>query len=140
MLKRTLGLGRHRVLVTRSVPQTVLDRLDSFFDVELHKDSRPLTPDALLERLRDKAGVLSTEHDTIDAAMVAELKLLKTVSNMAQRYDNLDIAALTRAGIMVANVPAASRAAENLVASFGFGRLGGKPADLVNPELLCDCC
>jgi hypothetical protein len=32
------------------------------------------------------------------------------------------------------------RAVENLLAAFGFGRLGGRPPDLLNSEMLCDCC
>ena len=150
MLKFSVGLGRHRVLVTQPVSQAVLDRLDCFFEVDLYSDDRPLTRDALLDRLLEKAGVLATADDTIDAAMIPQLRSLKAVCSTSTRHDQLDVPALTQAGVMVTTSPthlnladketAALRAAENLIAAFGFGRIGGKPADLVNPELLCDCC
>lgn len=150
MLKLSLGLGRHRVLVTRCVAQDVLDKLDRFFEVELCEQVLPLTRDELLARLKEKAGVLATCTDTIDATMIAQLRSLKAVCTMASTCENLDIPALTQAGIMVTNAPGgtgsdahhdqALRAADNLIAALGFGRIGGKPANLLNPELLCDCC
>lgn len=150
MLKLSLGLSRHRVLVTRCVEQDVLEKLDRFFEVEHYQHARPLTRDELLARLKEKAGVLATGNDTIDAEMIAQLRSLKAVCTMAVSCENLDMHALTQAGIMVTNAPAdgggdtahakALRAADNLIAAFGFGRIGGKPANLLNPELLCDCC
>ncbi|MES2536380.1 MAG: hypothetical protein V4632_10970 [Pseudomonadota bacterium] len=142
---------RHRVLITHPVAADVVEKLDRFFIVDHHTDAQELAPDELFARLKDKAGVLSTQNDWIDAAMIRQLRSLKVVSNMAEAYDNLDLEALTQAGIMATNAPGAAdteatpgimanRAADNMIAAFGFGRIGGRPPNLLNPELLCDCC
>ena len=67
--------------------------------------------------------------------------------------DDIDLDACSRAGVMVTNTPdlgtgveAEQRmmliAADNLVAAFGFGRIGGIPANLVNHDVRCllGCC
>lgn len=157
MLKLNLGLGRHRILVARPIEQDIVDKLDRYFEVEQCPVEAPLTRDALRARLHEKAGLLATGAEAIDADVIAGLRSLKAICSMAENYDNLDIQALTQAGIMVTNAPATGRpghgrdsddsrharaltAADNLIAAFGFGRIGGRPANLLNPELLCDCC
>jgi len=149
-MRLNLKLGRHPILITHEVPADVLERLDRFFEIELYEGKAPPPRDKLLTRLHEKAGVITTDRDTIDQDMIPALRSLKVVCNMAEHCDNLDVPALTHAGIMVTTAPVppgesvrearARRAAENLIAAFGFGRMGGKPADLVNPELLCNCC
>lgn len=156
MLRLNASLGRHHVLVTRPVPAAVMERLDTYFEVDLCDDGKPLEKVELLARLRQKVGVMISDADAIDAEMLRELRSLKAVCAMTERYDQVDLAAMTQAGVMVTNVPAikkigtaqdsesitddASIAAENLIAAFGFGRIAGRPANLLNPELLCDCC
>ncbi|MNV73085.1 Glyoxylate/hydroxypyruvate reductase B [compost metagenome] len=157
MLRLNASLGRHRVLVTRPVPEQVVERLDTYFEVELCDGERPLRREELLSRLRQKVGVMICATDAIDADMLRELRSLKAVCAMTEACDQVDLLALTQAGVMVTNAPKnadarcpahdveledsyAYVAAENLIAAFGFGRIGGRPANLLNPELLCDCC
>ena len=157
MLKLSLGLGRHRILVARPIEQDIVDKLDRYFEVEQCPIEAPLTREALRARLHEKAGLLATGAEAIDADVSAGLRTLKAICSMSEHCDNLDLPALTQAGIMVTNAPAQARpewahdnadsrharaltAADNLIAAFGFGRIGGRPANLLNPELLCDCC
>jgi lactate dehydrogenase-like 2-hydroxyacid dehydrogenase len=60
---------------------------------------------ALKARLAGKAGVLANAADRIDADVVSALPGLRAVCNMAVGYNNLDIPALTAAGIVATNTP-----------------------------------
>ncbi|MFP3616297.1 D-glycerate dehydrogenase, partial [Paraburkholderia sp. SIMBA_050] len=56
-------------------------------------------------RLAGKAGVLANAADKIDGAVVAALPQLRAVCNMAVGYNNLDVPALTAAGVVATNTP-----------------------------------
>ncbi|EON14055.1 MULTISPECIES: hypothetical protein [Pandoraea] len=134
------GLRRHRVVVTQPLDDAAIERLDRFFDVALCSHDGQMTRDALIEQLRPAAAALVGEGDIIDAQMLDGLDVLQAVCCLTPSEPHMDIEAMTRAGVRAMSSPDAGRAVENLVAAFGFGRLGGHPPDLLNPELLCDCC
>jgi glyoxylate/hydroxypyruvate/2-ketogluconate reductase len=94
-----------RVLVTREVFDETLDYLREHCEVEANQGDAALSAEALTQRLADKHGVLCTVTDRIDAALIARSPLLAVVSNIAVGYNNIDVAACTRAGIRVTNTP-----------------------------------
>lgn len=132
------GLGRHRLVVTQPLDDAEIDRLGRFFEVAIC--AQAMSRAALSEQLRSAAAALVGETDVIDAQMLDGLDALQAVCCLTPSEPHMDIAAMTRAGVRAMSSPDARRAVENLVAAFGFGRLGGRPPDLLNPELLCDCC
>lgn len=93
------------VLVTRAIFPDVIDRLAQYFEVDSNQDDVVLDAAALKGRLAGKAGVLANAADKIDAGVVAGLPALRAVCNMAVGYNNLDIPALTAAGIVATNTP-----------------------------------
>ncbi|ALS65121.2 hypothetical protein [Pandoraea apista] len=134
------GLRRHRVVVTQPLDEAAIERLDSFFDVSMCGQTEAMSRDTLSEHLRSAAAALVGASDVIDAQMLAGLDALQAVCCLTRSEPQMDIEAMTRAGVRAMSSPDVGRAVENLVAAFGFGRLGGRPPDLLNPELLCDCC
>ncbi|MCY1231365.1 Glyoxylate/hydroxypyruvate reductase B [compost metagenome] len=93
------------VLVTRAIYPEVIDRLAQYFDVDDNQQDAVLDAAALKARLAGKAGVLANAADRIDAGLVAALPSLRAVCNMAVGYNNLDVPALTAAGIVATNTP-----------------------------------
>jgi glyoxylate reductase len=98
-------MSRPAILVTRAVFPETIARLSQHFEVDANADDRILTPAELAERLRGKAGVFATPSERIDAALIAATPGLKAVCNMAVGYNNIDLDAATRAGILVTNTP-----------------------------------
>lgn len=94
-----------RILVTRAIFPDVLERLREHFDVLDNQADAPLSPGEFVERMAGRQGVLSNTSDRIDGAIIAQLPELKAVCNMAVGYNNLDIPALTAAGIVATNTP-----------------------------------
>jgi glyoxylate reductase len=75
------------------------------FDVESNQEDIIFSAEALKEKLRGKDGVFSTPSERIGADIIDANPGLKAVCNMAVGYNNIDLEAATRAGIMVTNTP-----------------------------------
>lgn len=95
--------SRPRVLLTRRVPSSILSRLEAVCDVQLEETA--LTPEQLRERIRDKDGLISVLTDRVDDALLEAAPALKVVANIAVGYDNIDVPAAARRGVVVTNTP-----------------------------------
>ena len=93
------------ILVTRAIYPDVIERLAQYFDVDDNQEDLVLDGAALRARLAGKAGVLANAADRIDGELVAALPQLRAVCNMAVGYNNLDLPALTAAGVVATNTP-----------------------------------
>ena len=94
-----------RILVAREVFPEVLDHLRPHFEVDDNQADVILGVDGLKQRLVDKAGVMTAVSDPVNAEVIAAAPHLKAVCNFAVGYNNIDLAACTRAGIMATNTP-----------------------------------
>ena len=83
----------------------VLERLRETFDVIDNQADVVYPPEALAERLQGRVGLLSNAADTINADLISRVPTLRAVCNMAVGYNNFDLAAMTRAGILATNTP-----------------------------------
>ena len=93
------------ILVTRAMFPEVLERLRETFDVIDNQADVVYPPEALAERLQGRVGLLANAADTINAELIARVPTLRAVANMAVGYNNLDLPAMTRAGILATNTP-----------------------------------
>jgi len=110
-------MSRPAILVARAVfPETVA-RLAMHFDVEDNPGDRVFTPVELSERLRGKAGALTTGSERIDAALLDANPQLRAVANMAVGYNNFDVAACSAHGVLATNTP---DVLTETTADFGF--------------------
>jgi gluconate 2-dehydrogenase len=94
-----------RILVAREVFPEVLDHLRPHFEVDDNQADVILGVEGLKRRLADKAGVMTAVSDPVNAEVIAAAPHLKAVCNFAVGYNNIDLAACTRAGIMATNTP-----------------------------------
>lgn len=99
---------KEKVLVARATFPDILDRLDAHFEVERNATDVPFTPAELRARLADKVGAMLMGGEPIDAAAIEAAPKLRAVSNCAAGYNNFDLPALTRAGIVATNTPEVS--------------------------------
>ena len=108
------------ILVARAVFPEVLDKLAQHFTVESNTEDRDWAGDELVQRLKDKAGALTTGGQRIDAPLLAACPQLRIVANMAVGYNNFDLAAMTAAGVQGTNTP---DVLTETTADFGFALL-----------------
>ena len=94
-----------KILVAREVFPEVLERLRQHFDVDDNQMDAVLGVEGLKARLADKVGALTAATDPVSAEVIAAAPALKAVCNFAVGYNNIDLAACTRAGVMATNTP-----------------------------------
>lgn len=94
------------VFVTRPIPQPGIDILtDHCSRVDINADDRVLTKEELLREVKGRDGVLCLLTDTIDEEVLNTAQSVGIFANHAVGFNNIDIDAATRLGIMVTNTP-----------------------------------
>lgn len=96
---------RQKILISRAVFPDVVERLSRHFEVEPNQDDVIFTPEQLAQKLSGKDGAFVSGSERITAELIASVPALKAVCNMAVGYNNIDVDAATRAGIVVTNTP-----------------------------------
>ena len=94
-----------RVYVTRLLPKEAMDRVNAFCDAKTWDGPLPPPREVLEENVANIDGLLSLLTDKIDAALMDKASKLKVISNYAVGFDNIDIPAATKRGIIVGNTP-----------------------------------
>jgi glyoxylate reductase len=97
---------RPEVLVTRRLPQEALDRVGARCDVTLYDGEGAMPRDQLLAEVAGKAGAITLLTDRVDDEFLeAAGSQLKIVANYAVGFDNIDVDACTRHGVLASNTP-----------------------------------
>jgi glyoxylate reductase len=96
---------RQKVLIARAIFPEIVDRLEAHFDVESNQEDRIFSEQELIEKLRGVDGFFASPTERVSATAIAASPKLKAVCNMAVGYNNIDLDAATRAGVMVTNTP-----------------------------------
>jgi len=73
--------------------------------VDLHAGDKPLSKTELMKRLKGRQGLVCLITDAIDATVLESSPDLKVVSNVAVGFNNIDVAAATKRGVVVTNTP-----------------------------------
>ena len=94
-----------RVMISRALPEEVIARARSRANVDLHAGDKPLSKTELMARVKDREGLVCLITDTIDASVLESCPALKVVSNVAVGFNNIDVAAATKRGVVVTNTP-----------------------------------
>jgi lactate dehydrogenase-like 2-hydroxyacid dehydrogenase len=108
---------RLKILITRPIFPDVVELTRKYFDVEVNEGAR-YTADGLKAALKDKDGVMLAGGEKINADTLEGNTRLKAICVSAAGFNNLDIAAITRAGIIATNSPGP---ADETVADYTWG-------------------
>lgn len=94
-----------KILVTRQIPETGLKLLQDHFEVEVFPHERAMTKEEIIAAVQDKDGLLCLLSDPITAEVIAAAPQLQVIANYAVGYNNVDVQAATKRGIVVCNTP-----------------------------------
>ena len=94
------------IVVTRRWPQSVEDELQRRYpQARLNVDDVPLGPDGLRAALRQAEVVLPTVSDRLSAELFEGELCTRFLGNFGVGYNNIDVEAAAKAGIVVTNTP-----------------------------------
>lgn len=99
-------MPRPRVFVARKLPEEARSLVAAACDMdEWHQEDQPVPRDVLLERVAHADGILTLLTERVDGALLDAASRCRVVANMAVGYDNVDVAELTRRGVLLTNTP-----------------------------------
>src|SRR5438874_4403317 len=93
------------VLISNVLPAEARTMIPPEIKVDYHDTDQPLPKAELIKRLQGKDGLICHIISAIDDEVLAAAPNLKVVANVAVGYNNLDVAAATRLGVVVTNTP-----------------------------------
>lgn len=97
--------GKPKVFVTRHIFPQPMKRLSEHAEVAYH-DSHDVLPEGeLVDRVAGFDGIICQLTDPITETVLTAGRQVRVVANVAVGYDNIDVAAATRLGIVVTNTP-----------------------------------
>ena len=97
------------LLITRPLPDVVVDAARGHFEVTLRRETLPLTAAELRAALRDYDAVLPTLGDRFDAGVFTDCPQprARLLANFGVGYNHIDTSAAKAAGVAVSNTPGA---------------------------------
>ena len=98
-------MGMPKILVTRRVTSSALDRLQLECQVVLWEERVPPSYDQLVQMVKDCDGLLCLLTDTIDRNLIEEASQLRVISTMSVGFEHIDIEACRKRKILVGHTP-----------------------------------
>jgi glyoxylate reductase len=98
-------MPKPKIYVTRQIAQEALDLISEATEMEVWGGELPPPYETLREKAGAADGLLTLLTDRIDSPLLETAPGLKVISNLAVGYDNIDVVAATRRGIVVGNTP-----------------------------------
>ncbi len=97
------------LLITRPLPDVVVDAARAAYDVTVRQSTLPLDAGELRAALRDFDAVLPTLGDRFQADVLADVPKprARILANFGVGYNHIDVAAARAAGLAVTNTPGA---------------------------------
>ncbi len=95
-----------KIVVSRRLPQPALDLLADADELWVSPHDRALTVEELHAAVAGATAVVTLLHDRVDDALLtAAGPSLRCIANVAVGYDNIDLDAAGRHGVVVTNTP-----------------------------------
>ncbi|NBO68497.1 MAG: hypothetical protein EBV40_06660 [Actinobacteria bacterium] len=96
--------AKQKILVARAIFPDQLADLESTYEVISNQADDVFSPDLLRQHLASVDAALVAGSERIDASALADAKHLKIVANISVGYNNFDVPAISKAGIMATNL------------------------------------
>src|SRR6266849_2271954 len=97
--------GRHAILISYPLPEAAVRMARARTQVDLHTGADPLSREELMARLQGRQGLICLITDVVDDRLLAACPDLRVVANVAVGFNNVDVAAATRRGVVITNTP-----------------------------------
>ncbi|WP_088103906.1 2-hydroxyacid dehydrogenase [Halalkalibacter urbisdiaboli] len=94
-----------KVVVTRKLPNEIIDLFSNVQVVVWDKEDEPMPRERLLLEIEDADGLLTNLSDAIDKELLERATKLKVISTMAVGFDNIDVEEATKRGIAIGHTP-----------------------------------
>jgi glyoxylate reductase len=94
-----------KILISNVLPSEARQIIPPEFEVEYNDSDQPMPKIELIRRLQGKDGLICHILSAVDDEVLGACPGLRVVSNVAVGYNNIDVAAARRRGVVVTNTP-----------------------------------
>jgi glyoxylate reductase len=105
MMKGGSKMKKSKVVMTGRLMAPALDRIQEVCEVRAWEKVDPIPRENLFEWLKDAEGLVVTGNIQVDEELLQHAPSLKVIVQSAVGYDNINIEACTRRGILFGNTP-----------------------------------
>ena len=98
-------MPRPKILATRPLFEEARRILQEKCQVEYWSEPGRISREELFARARDKQGLVCLLTERIDEALLRAAPELRIVANVAVGFDNIDVPACTKRGVVATNTP-----------------------------------
>ncbi len=127
-------MAKPKVYVSRLIPEPALEIVRAATEMRLwDREDVPPPRDVLLREVAASEGLLSLLTEKVDDELLRSAPRLRVVANMAVGFDNIDVPAATRRGVVVTNTP---DVLTETVADFAFTLMLSASRRLVEADTL----
>ncbi len=95
-----------KIVITAPIPEAGIALLqEQRFNIDLHDSSDPLSPDEIKSKVQDADALITLLSDSITEDILSHAPKLKIIANYAVGFNNIDIKAAQKRGVVVTNTP-----------------------------------
>lgn len=94
-----------KLYITRIIPDSGINKLKNFFEIEIWKEYFPPPKEILKEKVAETDALVSLLTDPIDSEVLQSASRLRIIAQYAVGVDNIDLNEATKRGIYVTNTP-----------------------------------
>jgi len=94
-----------KVLLTRKLHDFALKELKKRYQIEIHSGIIPMPKKKLIEKIKDKDGLICFPYDIIDKQVIDSAKKLKAISTFSVGFDHIDIEYAKKKKIKIGYTP-----------------------------------
>lgn len=94
-----------KVLLTRKLHDFALKELRKHYSIEVHSRKIPMPKKKLIEKIKDKDGLICFPYDTVDMEVIDSAKKLRAISTYSVGYDQIDVKYAKKNGILIGYTP-----------------------------------
>jgi len=98
-------MNKYKVVMTGGLMTPALERIEKACDVRRWEKAGPIPQSILVDWLKDAEGLVATGNVQVNEELLQHAPKLKVIVQAAVGYDNIDIRACTRRGILFGNTP-----------------------------------
>ena len=98
-------MPKPRVLATRPLFPAAQQVLNASCDVQYWTKAERISKQELFELIKDKEGLVCLLTEKVDDELLRAAPKLRIAANVAVGFDNIDVAACTRRGVVATNTP-----------------------------------
>ncbi len=96
---------KNKILLTRKLHDFALKRLRKNYIIQVHSGKIPMPKTKLLEKIKDKEGLICFPYDDIDKQVIDSAKKLRAISTFSVGYDQIDVKYAKKKKIRIGYTP-----------------------------------